>query len=265
MSGMSDSLYNFRLLDELSKKDSAIHKLHPVSKLLATVFYIVAIVSFNKYAISQLIPFLLYPLLIFILSDLPLKPLLKMLIPAELFVAALGIFNPLLDKTTFLLGGLKLSMGMVSLISLILKCTLIVFCVILFAATTGSLGIAYSMRRIKMPKIIVMLFLMIYRYIAVFLEEFENTVNAYKLRNPLAKGVEISAWGSLLGLSFIRAYDRAQSIYDCMLLRGFDGEYKTAKIKIKVADFVFLLLAAVGFLFFRLLDISQLIGSLLVR
>ena len=54
MSKIVDSIYNIRQLDDLARKDTAIHRIHPVPKLLVTVVYLIVVTSLGRYEISGL-------------------------------------------------------------------------------------------------------------------------------------------------------------------------------------------------------------------
>ena len=71
--------------------------------------------------------------------------------------------------------------------------------------------------------------LLIYRYVIVLLKEAERISQAYSLRAPAQKGIHYRAWGTLLGQLMLRSIDRAQTVYESMLLRGFDGSFHLSK------------------------------------
>ena len=90
--------------------------------------------------------------------------------------------------------------------------------------------------------------------------------DAYHLRAPGQKGIHISAWGSFLGQLLLRSMDRAQELYSSMLLRGFHQHFHYAPVRpFKGKDAVFLLLSIAFFILVRYLDVSQLIGQMLMR
>lgn len=60
MANMINSLSNMRLLDDLARKETFIHRIHPLIKLLTTVVYLTVVVSFEKYEISGLLPFIFF-------------------------------------------------------------------------------------------------------------------------------------------------------------------------------------------------------------
>ena len=60
-----------REMDALAAENSPVHRLHPLCKLLVTVFYIAAVVSFPKYDFSALAVMVLYPVLLFQAAGIP--------------------------------------------------------------------------------------------------------------------------------------------------------------------------------------------------
>lgn len=86
-----DSLYDLRLLDELAQKETPIHRIHPLIKLLTTVVYLTVVVSFGRYEISALLPFVFYPVLIFALAELPVIPIMKRILLVTPFILGIGI------------------------------------------------------------------------------------------------------------------------------------------------------------------------------
>ena len=73
MNKMEKALHELSEMDELAALDSPIHRLHPAAKLLTTIAYIVLVVSFDKYDLDGLIPMLLWPVLLFQLSGIPVR------------------------------------------------------------------------------------------------------------------------------------------------------------------------------------------------
>ena len=148
------------------------NRLHPLGKLLVCVFYIVTVASFYKYALSQLILMAIYPVFGFIAGELSLKEGLyrmRLILPLVIFV---GIFNPFFDKT--ILGiidispensfGIRITGGMVSMVTLMLKGFYSVLAAYILIATTSIDEICYALRLIHVPMVVVIVIMLIYRY-----------------------------------------------------------------------------------------------------
>ena len=222
-----DTIYSIRHLDDLSRMESSVHRIHPVSKLLTTFVYLVVVVSFGKYEISSLLPFFFYPVMIFAFSEIPVMPILKKLLLVSPFVLGIGILNPFFDTQTFTAGGVIFSQGWITFLSIVIKSMLTVTASILLLATTGMDRLGAALRILKVPKLFVLQLLLTYRYISVLMEEVGRMSTAYSLRAPGQRGIAFHAWGSFTGQLLLRTFDRAQHIYQSMTLRGFDGEYPT--------------------------------------
>jgi cobalt/nickel transport system permease protein len=264
MSSSVNSLYNIRHLDDLARKDTPIHRMHALAKLITTVAFLIVVASFGRYEIGSLLTFFFYPVIIFSFSELPVLPILKRILIVSPFIIGIGILNPLFEKQTFILGGATLSLGWITFLSIFIKCVLTVTAVLLLMATTGMDRLAEALRMLKIPKILVLQLLLTYRYISVLAEEVIRMSRAYALRSPNKKGIHISAWGSFAGQLILRTFDRAQRVYQAMCTRGFTGEYNTGQcIKFKFKDLLYLSGWILFFTTARLYNIPTIIGSLL--
>ncbi|MBF7096394.1 cobalt ECF transporter T component CbiQ [Alkalibacter mobilis] len=265
MSNITGALYKIRYLDEFSRKKTLMHRLSPTIKLIVTLIYILLVVSFGKYQLGGVIAMSAYPLIMLSLAEMPAKELIKRVVVAMPFVMGVGIFNPVFDRdimTYFL--GIGISGGWISFLTLIVKGVLTVSSAIILVGTTGIENIAHSMRILKMPKIFVVLILLTYRYISVLMEEAASIWTAYKLRAPGQKGIRHDVWGPLLGQLLLRTYDRGIRVYDAMILRGFDGDFRMGTAFVTgIGSYLFLLIALAGFLIIRLSVITMILDLLI--
>ena len=171
MSTLSDSIYKLNKIDDLGKQESVIHNINPVSKLIVTLLYILFVVSFQKYNISGLIPFVIYPILIIYLADIPIKLVFKASLIGLPFIIGLGVFNLIFERTVaFYIGIVPITWGAISLVSLFVKGMLTITAGILLICTTGIEGLAKSLRDIKVPKVFTNQIVFMYRYIFVLIE-----------------------------------------------------------------------------------------------
>lgn len=265
MSNITDSIYNIRFLDELSARKNIISHLNPIVKLIVTVIYLVTVLSFGKYEIAGLLPYVFYPMIIFVLSDLPFFPIFKRSLIAMPFVIGLGIFNPLFDTRTYaIMSGIHISGGWISFAALIIKCSLTVMAALLLISTTGIEKISSALRKLLIPKVFVTQLLLTYRYISVLLEEVARITKAYHLRAPMEKGVSFRAAGSLLGQMLLRAFDRANRVYNAMVLRGFNGEYTFgADNRITIGSIIYMVLWSLFFITARFINIPEILGRIM--
>ena len=256
-----------REMDDLAAMNSPIHDLHPLSKLITTIAYILVTVSFGKYDLSGLLVMVLYPLLMFSLSGISVWTCfykLRIVLP---LVCAVGLFNPFYDRTPLLyIGKLAVSGGVISMITLMLKGVLCLQASFLLAATTQMDAICAALRKLRMPGLLVTMLLLTYRYISVMVEEVSVMTTAYKLRAPGHRGIHISAWGSFLGQLLLRSMDRADELYASMQLRGFSGEFWYADVKrAEMKDYLFAVLLPAIFLLLRYFNVAELLGQFLAK
>lgn len=265
MSNMGKALYNIRLLDELGEKKTVIHKIHPFAKLVTTIIFLITVLSYKKYEISGLTPLVLFPMVLISLGEIPVRPIINRTLIVLPFVIGISIFNPLLDHRPLLyIGGISISGGWISFISIMFKCVLTVTATLILIATTGMNKIALALRILKVPKLFVMQLLLTYRYISVLIEEVMTTTTAYSLRSPFKRGIRFKDWGSLTGQLLIRTIDRAHRIYVSMCCRGFQGEYNTDNnLKINLNDFIYSILWVLFFVVVRIINIPKIIGLIM--
>ncbi|MDO4861544.1 MAG: cobalt ECF transporter T component CbiQ [Eubacteriales bacterium] len=267
MNKMDKALREIGEMDELAARSSPIHELCALAKLLATIAYIITVVSFDKYDLSGLVPLLLWPVLLFTVSGIGVRTCfykLRIVLP---LVMAVGLFNPLFDRQIILrLGTLAVSGGTVSMLTLMLKGVLCLMASFLLVATTPFDSICAALRRLHVPKTLVTLLLLTYRYVGVMTEELAVMTDAYHLRAPGQKGIHVSAWGSFLGQLLLRSMDRAQELYASMLLRGYHQHFHYAPQKpFGKKDAVFLGGSLLLFALLRFVSVAQLLGGLFVR
>ena len=267
MNKMEKALSELGQMDELAVRESPVHDLNAGAKILSTVVYILIVMSFDKYDLSGLVPMVLWPVLLFQMSGIPVRTCfykLRIVLP---LVMAVGLFNPLFDRDIMLrIGTIGVSGGTISMITLMLKGVFCLMASFLLVATTPFDSICAALSRIHVPGILVTLLLLTYRYVGVMTEELAVMTDAYHLRAPGQKGIHISAWGSFLGQLLLRSMDRAQELYSSMLLRGFHQHFHYAPVRpFKSRDAVFLLLSIAFFILVRYFDISQLVGQMLMR
>ena len=267
MNKMEKALHELGEMDELAAGASPLHRLHPAAKLLSTIAYILTAVSFPKYDLTGLIPMLLWPVLLFQVGGVSLRTCfykLRIVLP---LVMAVGLFNPLFDRAPLLsVGGVAVSGGVASMLTLMLKGVLCLMASFLLMATTPIDSLCAALRRLHVPAMLVTLLLLTYRYVGVMTEELAVMTDAYHLRAPGQKGIHVSAWGSFLGQLLLRSMDRAQELYGSMMLRGYHKHFHYADIRaFSRKDGLYLLGCLAAFLLLRLVPVARIAGGLIVR
>ena len=240
MSSIEKNIRELNNLQNLQQRSHWMNELHPLGKLLLSIFYIFIVVSFHKYSLAPLIVMAIYPLFGFIVGELSFKEgiyRMRLILPLVIFV---GIFNPFFDKKIILeVAGIGVSGGVISMLTLMLKGFYSVLSAYILIATTSIDDICYALRVLHVPRQIVIVIMLIYRYFGVMAAEADRITTAYMLRAPKQKGIHYKAWGTLVGQWLLRSMDRAEDVYESMLLRGFTGDFKMKKHRTAAADILY--------------------------
>ncbi|HBD09304.1 MAG TPA: cobalt ECF transporter T component CbiQ [Syntrophobacteraceae bacterium] len=262
MATIESSFLDITYLDTLSYQDTPVHRLDPRVKVLATLLYIVCILSFNKYELSALIPFVIYLVVLVALGNLPMAYLLKKVMLAAPFAFFIGIFNPLLDRAVLMhLGPIEISGGWVSFASIMIRFVLTVSAALILIASTGFNAVCMALGKMGAPSSFAVQLLFLYRYIFVLTDEALRMVRARSLRSFGGKGLGLRVFSYMIGQLLLRTLDRAQRIHLAMRCRGFDGEIRMVRpLKICGRDVAFLLGCSALFFLMRLYDIPQWMG-----
>ena len=262
MSRINQALRELQSIDELAGGGSPVHRFSPLSKLLVTVGYILTVMSFPKYALSELFLMILYPVCISVLSGIELRRAVKQVRYVLPLVMAVGLFNPLLDRAVVMyLGNIPVSGGFLSLVSLMMKGVFCLLASFFLIATTPADRLFASLRKIHMPAGIVTLLLLTWRYITVLGEEAAVMMTAYHLRSPGQKGLHWRAWGSFIGQLLLRTMDRGSELYESMQLRGYQGDFPAVRQDpFRLKDLLYVLGWVGCFIVLRKYNIAALIG-----
>lgn len=266
IAAIGNTISQLYTLEELAEGSTAVHRLHPMVKLLSTLLLIVVVVSVGRYELVGLTPYLFYPFLLMPLSETPYRPVLKRLALALPFALFAGISNIIFDtKLAFLIGNIGVSFGLLSFFAILVKTYLVVMAVLILASTTTMQALSGQMVRLKIPAVIVLLITMTYRYISVLLHEASSMAIAYSLRSPKGRGIKMKDMGSFVGQLLLRTMDRASRVHAAMKCRGFSGaEGYAGDQKVTGQDILYGVLVCGLTLAVRFVDFTGLIGGLFV-
>jgi cobalt/nickel transport system permease protein len=225
MSIFSSDLLDFGILDLLAQKDTVIHRINAMAKLLTTLIFIILVTSYNRYAILPLMPYFVFPVVLLVLADLPPRLILQKVLLAAPFTLFVGILNPFFDTTPMLqLGTIYITGGFVSFLSIFLRMLLCVTATLLLIATTPFHEICHSLRRLGIPKPFVAQLMLLHRYLFIIAQETSRLLQARDLRSFEGRGKELRYYIPMVGQLLLRSLNRAQRLHAAMLSRGFTGE-----------------------------------------
>jgi len=267
MPKIDTSLFEIGTLDRLAAGDTGIHDLDPRAKLIATLAFILTVVSFGRYEVASLLPLLAFPLTLAILGRVPGPYLLRKLLIASPFAVMVGMFNPLLDQTVLLnVSGLNVTGGWVSFAAILLRFALSVTAALVLIATTGFAQVCMALTRLGTPRIFATQLLFLYRYIFVLTEEGLRMSRARDLRSFGHRGTGLRIYGFMLGQLLLRTMDRAGRIHRAMLCRGFDGEVRlNRRLQWRREDVLFVCGWLGFFALARVFNLPQELGQILLK
>ncbi|MEW6219038.1 MAG: cobalt ECF transporter T component CbiQ [Thermodesulfobacteriota bacterium] len=265
MAKIDAAAFDITFLETLAQRDTPVHRLDPRAKLLVTAAFVLAVVSADKYAISGLLIFLLYPVAMVGLADLPARYLAGKVLLVMPFALLVGAFNPLLDRQVLVvIGPVEIAGGWISFVSIVLRSLLTVSAALILIATSGFPSICLALERLHVPRMFTIQLLFLYRYLFVLAGEARRMVRARALRSFGRRGLGPQVAASLMGHLLLRTLARARRIHLAMLCRGFDGEIRILRqLRLSGRDAVFVLAWSGLFLLLRLCNVPLLLGGLL--
>ena len=217
-------------MDELGRMDTPAHRLDARAKAIVTFAFIAIVMSFPRYAISALTPFLLYPTALISWGRIPPRHILKKMLIAAPFALIIGIFNPLMDHQPMAaIGPIVITGGWLSFASIMLRFALTVGAALALVACTGMYRLAAGLEQLGVPRVFVVQLLFLYRYLFVVADEGVKMVRGVELRSAWVSHMRLRVYGSLVGHLLIRSLDRAERIHRAMVAQGFSGEVRVLR------------------------------------
>ena len=264
MSSVETGLYQLGQLDALSRGDTAIHRIDPRVKVIVTLVYLVCVVSFHRYDIFGLVPFVIFPVVLASSAGLPLPLLGKRLLQAAPFAVLVGVFNPFFDQTVLgTIGPLTITGGWVSFFSIIARFLLTTSAALILIATTSMNDVCMALQRMGVPEIFANQLLFLYRYIFVLAEEVLRLSRARSLRSFGGRGLGWRVYANILGSLLLRTVARANRVYEAMLSRGFSGKLHSMRtLALQRSDLLFAFGWCGAFVLFRFFNVPLLLGGL---
>jgi cobalt/nickel transport system permease protein len=264
VSAVATGLATLDRLDRLARADTPVHRVDPRAKVVVTAVFVVCVVSFGKYEVLALLPFVIYPVVIAAEGDLPYGFLGRILLAVAPFALLMGAFNPWFDRTVAVqIGDFTVSGGWISYASILLRFLLTVSAALVLTATTSFNGVCLALGRLHVPDVFVTQLLLLYRYLFVLGEEAQRMGQARRLRSVGRRGMGLRIYGQMLGQLLLRTFARAQRIYVAMKCRGFDGQVRIAReLRFRTADVFFVAGWSAVFVALRLVNVPLLLGRI---
>ena len=127
--------------------------------------------------------------------------------------------------------------GVVRFVSIVIKSWLSVQAALMLAATTAFPALLVALRALHIPRLLVALFGLMWRYLFVLVDEATRLIRARASRSGQAAGSGLRPGGTLgwrarvtggmAGNLLLRSFERSERIYAAMVSRGYDGETRS--------------------------------------
>lgn len=219
-------------VDRYSGLDSFVHRLDPRTKLLGSLAFVLAVVLTPAGNWKVFAVYLLVLMALIGLSRLPWKYVMARSLVIFPFVVMVAIFMPFFKQGQVAagwdIGAWHVAVtyeGLAVLANTLVKSWLCILCLIVLSSSTRFEQLLHGMHRLKVPQVFVQVISFMYRYMFVLADQAMRMQMARDSRNfGFSRGNIFKTLGNMIGMLFIRSYERAERIYAAMLSRGYYGE-----------------------------------------
>jgi len=206
-------------LDKYSTLESVIHKLDPRTKIITFLLFVVFVITTAPHDYLSFAAYAAVISIVVFLSKVPLSYVFKRVLVIIPFVLLVAIFLPFANKGPE---------GWTIFWNVIIKSFLAVLATIMLSSTTKFHKLLKGFELLKFPKIMIMMLAFMYRYVFILVDEAHRMERARDSRyfgGEYLRQIKIIC--NIIGLLFIRAYERGERVYQSMSARGFDGNIIT--------------------------------------
>jgi len=240
-----------KMLDHFAGRDSAVHRLDPVAKVLATVAVVLATVLVGRDRFAALGPVAVALGVFHALGRVPVGYTLRRLAIVSPFALALAVTFPFFEagRTVWAIPvgpwwTLRVTdAGLLRAANLLAKFLLCFWATMLLVATTRFQDVVGALGRLRVPRAMVAQLGFLYRYLWVMIDEMMRMRRAREARDGGRGtwGLGLRSRAGLVGVLFLRSYGRAERIYWAMAARGFDGTIpRVGRRRMRAVDWVVL-------------------------
>lgn len=265
MSSLVSAIFEIKQLDLQAYSDSPIHRLDARAKVLATVVFCIMVISVDKYNLSALLPYFIFPSVMIARSNLSPMFFFRKYILLCPFILIIAAFNPVFDRTVVLqIGAISITGGWISFFSIFVRSTLTITTALILVGVTGFTDICRALEKLGVPQIFTIQLMFLYRYIFILMDEGVRISRSRDLRSFNNRGKDIKSYSSIIGYLFLQTWNRAERIHMAMLARGFTGNFPSPKTgHMATRDYLWLLGWVSLFLLFRLINLPQALGNII--
>lgn len=210
------------LLERQSEGNGPLHRLDARLKLVAALAYVIVVVSTPFGWWRTLAAEALALAFVVGLSGTSVRSIFRSWLGFLVLVGFLGVMVAQSHPKRAELGLAPVMLAIVAANSLAFVA------MFTLASVTPMRKLLVAMRRLGMPAVLVATLQFMYRYLHVLADELDRMVQARRSRNFRRSGR--LDWGlltGLIGVLFLRAFERGERVHAAMLARGWDGTIRT--------------------------------------
>lgn len=243
-------------IDEHSSIDSPLNRLDPRVKVVGFLGLAACIALTDRQSFPA---YFLYGILVVSLaaaSRIPLGHILKRSLIITPFILMTAAFIPFMHggDAVFRIGpadaGISVSRaGLMMFAGLAAKSFLSIVSIIILTAGTPFASLLKALQDLRVPVIVIMVMSFMYRYIFIIEDEFMKMKQARESRIAGPSGrLRFKSLANMVGVLFIRAYERSEAVYMAMCSRGFTGEIigNAGRFRLQYRDLAFLAILALS-------------------
>ncbi|MBV8265197.1 MAG: cobalt ECF transporter T component CbiQ [Planctomycetaceae bacterium] len=211
-----------KFLERYSEGDGPLHRLDARVKLVATLAYVVTVVVLPVGWWHGLAALGLVLAFVVGLSGVPPRELLGRWLAFLVLVGSLALMVALSHPRRAALGLAPVALTILAKNGLAFLATLVLVNVTPFRT------LLVAMRRLGLPRVLVATLQFMYRYLFVLADELDRMAQARRSRTFRRSGR--LDWGlltGLIGILFLRAFERGERVHAAMLARGWDGTIRS--------------------------------------
>lgn len=238
MKSAQEKLQNLTAFEELAESDSPLNRVGAVVKIAVAAIFILMLISINKYDVIHSLFMTSFTFFLFALSPLKIKAVAKLMLYLSPFIILLVAFNPVLDKEIISIGTYRIPGGYVSAFTTVIKFINTTILSVIIVSSTTFYNLASALRFFKVPRYFVIQFMVMYRFIFLFLYDIILTVESVKARKFSTGRLSWKIMKAVISSFFVKSIIRGEDIYSSMLSKGFDIDNYTFGGKIVLRDVI---------------------------
>jgi len=230
---------HFHVVDAYQETESLLHRTDARVKVILAFAMILLIALTPMEAFGAYVGFFAIAMIGTIVGRIdPLTVLKRSLVALPFAGAAVSLVftmpGPSLG-TVPLVGWSLSAAGVIRFASIMFKSFISVQFAVLMMLTTHFTDILWAMGALRVPRVLVVIFSFMYRYLFVLADEALRLTRARDSRSATVGGSPSTGWsivfraqttGRMIGNLFLRSYARSERVYQAMVARGYHGEIR---------------------------------------